>query len=47
VADQETERRLKKLEREVTGLKGRLDELVRLLRQAEDANVQRAARKAS
>lgn len=46
MADQETERRLQKLEREVTGLKSRLDELVRLLKQAEDANVQRAARKA-
>jgi hypothetical protein len=46
MADQETERRLQNLEREVTGLKSRLDELVRLLKQAEDANVQRAARKA-
>ena len=47
MAEQETERRLQKLEREVTGLKSRLDELVRLLKQAEDANVKRAARKAS
>jgi len=45
-ADQQTENRLNKLERDVADLTRRLDELVRLLKRVEDEAVQRAARRA-
>jgi hypothetical protein len=44
--DPQTESRLGKLERDVADLAKRLDELVRLLKRAEDQEVQRAARRA-
>ncbi len=46
-ADRETEDRLSALESEVVNLRTRLDELVRLLKQADDEKVKRAARRAT
>jgi hypothetical protein len=45
-ADRETEDRLSALESEVVNLRARLDEFVRLLKRADDGEVQRAARRA-
>jgi hypothetical protein len=44
-ADQETDNRLRKLEREVKDLTGRLDELVRMLKKVESDAIKRAARR--
>jgi hypothetical protein len=44
--DAQTESRLRKLERDVADIAKRLDELVRLLKRAEDQEVQHAARRA-
>lgn len=44
-ADRDTDNRLRKLEREVADLSSRLEELVRLLKRAEDQAVQYAARR--
>jgi uncharacterized protein YceH (UPF0502 family) len=46
MTDSQTDNRIRKLEREVADLRKRLDELVRLLKRAEDDEVQRAARRA-
>jgi hypothetical protein len=45
-ADRDTEDRLGALEGQVATLTARLDELVRLLKRADDEEVQRAARRA-
>jgi hypothetical protein len=46
MADSQTENRIRKLEREVSELTKRIDELTRLLKRSPDPVIQRAARKA-